>query len=412
MHPLDNHPLRRLFSGPAARARRSAPWDRTGGNRDTSPIGAGETHVLLDIEGAGCINHVYFATGPAPITYLRDIVLRCYWDGEDSPSVEVPLGDFFCVSHARIREVRSAFVVVNPGSGWSWGLNAYFPMPFASRALITLENRGGSSEAFGYLHHIDYEVHDDPSGDDVWRFHAQWRQERPTFAEGPSTNRPIWDGINLDGAGNYVALEAEGEGRMVGLHLQIENRGGAWYGEGDDMVFIDGDVWPPSIHGTGTEEVFGGGACPNAEYSGPYTGFHHIESVDFSGLVGMYRWFIADPIGFRSSLRWTIEHGHANNYANHYTSVAYWYQREPHCPFPVLPSREELAPPLGELYDETTATLFPRLLPEIVGYLENPHGSGVGERLQFWRLTEPYFRGDFGAALKMLRDRETEEGST
>ena len=100
------------------------------------------------------------------------------------------------------------------------------------------------------------------------------------------------------------------------------------------MVFIDGERWPPSIHGTGTEEIFGGGACPAREYAGPYHGFHLIESPDYAGLVGAYRWFVHDPIRFTRSLRWTVEHGHANNFANEYASVAYWYQTEPHAPFP------------------------------------------------------------------------------
>ena len=126
---------------------------------------------------------------------------------------------------------------------------------------------------------------------------------------------------------------------MVGLHLQINNIAGGWYGEGDDMVFVDGESWPPSIHGTGTEEIFGGGACPTREYTGPYHGFHLVESPDHAGLVAAYRWFVHDPIRFTRALRWTVEHGHANNFANEYASVAYWYQTEPHAAFPPLPGR-------------------------------------------------------------------------
>ena len=111
------------------------------------------------------------------------------------------------------------------------------------------------------------------------------------------------------------------------------------------MVFVDGDAWPPAIHGTGTEEIFGGGACPTREYAGPYHGFHLIESPDWAGLVGAYRWFVQDPIRFTRSLRWTVEHGHANNFANDYASVAYWYQTEPHATFPALPARVALRPP-------------------------------------------------------------------
>lgn len=136
-------------------------------------------------------------------------------------------------------------------------------------------------------------------------------------------NHQLHQGVNLDGGENYVALSASGRGHMVDLVLSVDNKAGGWWGEGDDMVFVDDDTWPPSIHGTGTEEVFGGGACPAREDSGPYHGFHLIERVDFAGLTGMYRWSVHDPLGFRKSIRWTIEHGHANNFANDYSSVAF-----------------------------------------------------------------------------------------
>lgn len=128
--------------------------------------------------------------------------------------------------------------------------------------------------------------------------------------------------------------------------------------EGDDMVFVDDDTWPPSIHGTGTEEVFGGGACPVREYSGPYHGFHLIEREDFAGLTGMYRWFVHDPLGFRKSIRWTIEHGHANNFANDYSSVAFWHQAEPHQPFSPLPERDEMGPSFPPEYPDARLAEF------------------------------------------------------
>ena len=240
-------------------------------------------------------------------------------------------------------------VWVDPGMGSTHGMNAYFPMPFSTGARITLEHRGdaalgGMFRALWYR--IDYETYDEPPPEDALRFHAQWRQERPTTAVGPQPNVQLHAATNLDGRENYVALEAEGRGQMVGLVLEINNVAGGWYGEGDDMVFVDGDEWPPSIHGTGTEEVFGGGACPSSEYAAPYHGFHLLESPDYAGLVGAYRWYVQDPIRFTRSLRWTIEHGHANNFANEYASVAYWYQAEPHAPFPALPERDALRPSL------------------------------------------------------------------
>src|SRR5205823_4467944 len=123
-------------------------------------------------------------------------------------------------------------------------------------------------------------------------------------------NVTLHEGLNESGAGNYVALETRGAGRLVGLLLEIENlQGPTWYGEGDDMAFVDGELWPPAIHGTGTEEIFGGGACPSSEYASTYSGFHLVESPAYDGLVGMYRWFAPDPIHFTRSLRWTVEHG-------------------------------------------------------------------------------------------------------
>ncbi|MBI5946577.1 MAG: DUF2961 domain-containing protein [Chloroflexi bacterium] len=398
--PLDGHPLRTLFTNTSARSRRASSWDRTGGNRDFLTIGPGETVTLLEQEGPGCITHFYCALAFYELTDYRDAILRCYWDGEAEPSVEVPLGDFFAITHARVRLIQSQMVTVNPGGGSSHGLNAYFPMPFGEGARITLENRGdrrlgGMLPAFWY--HIDYETYDEPLPAETLRFHAQWRQERPTVAIGPP-NVQLHGGINLDGAENYVALEAVGTGQMVGLVLEVNNVAGGWYGEGDDMVFIDGEPWPPAIHGTGSEEIFGGGACPSVEYAGPYSGFHLIESPDYAGLVGMYRWYLHDPIRFRRSIRWTIEHGHANNFANEYSSVAYWYQAEPHAPFPALPGRDALRPPLGGRYEEARETLF--------GAMRAAMGRLQAEPDAFFRVAaagEGFYRGDFAGVIARLR---------
>ncbi len=141
-HPLEQHPLRALFTRDGARSHRASSWDRSGGNRDFIFIAPGATAPLMETDGPGCITHVYCAlVFPDPADY-RAAILRCYWDGEATPSVEVRLGDFFCLSHARIRRLNTALVSVNPGFGSSHGLNAYFPMPFASGARVTLENRG------------------------------------------------------------------------------------------------------------------------------------------------------------------------------------------------------------------------------------------------------------------------------
>ena len=270
-----------------------------------------------------------------------------YWDGETSPSVEVPFGDFFGLGHERVRFYRSLLVTVNQGTGivGTYGFNSYFPMPFANGARLTLTNEG--DETVGAVwYHIDYEKLG-RLDDDVGRFHAQWRRENPTTPVGEKINVTIHNGVNPDGKENYVILEAEGRGNLVGYFLNVDNLVGGWYGEGDDMIFIDGEKWPPSFHGTGSEEIFGGGACPNSEYAGPYTGFHLVGNRDYAGKVSMYRFFVTDPVRFQKSIRVTIEHGHANNFANDYSSCAFWYQTEPHAPFPPLPSAPARRPRVG-----------------------------------------------------------------
>ncbi len=330
-----------------ASSARASSWDRSGANVDARPIAPGATLELADIDGAGAIRHIYFTIlGPnaAEADYLQDLVLRMYWDGEATPSVEVPFGDFFGQGHGHINFFRSQMFAVNEGAALdnaettlTVGFNCYFPMPFGDGAWLTLTNEGLTPVAAAW-YHIDYERFDTLPAD-VCRFHAQYRQERPTTPVGEESNVNVCSfvGTNPDGAENYVILEAEGQGNFVGYFLNVDNVVGTWYGEGDDMIFIDGEDWPPSFHGTGSEEIFGGGACPNIPYAGPYTGYLRIENRNYLGKTSSYRFYVTDPIRFRKSIRATIEHGHANNFANHYSSVAFWYQQEPHAQFPELP---------------------------------------------------------------------------
>jgi hypothetical protein len=327
-----------------ARSGRVSSWDRRGDNRDFISFRPGETRELLSLEGPGALTHLYM-TPAGPPAVLRNLILRIYWDDEESPSVEVPLGDFFCAGQASPRLFASHYVVVNHGSG-TIAYNSYFPMPFRDRARVTLQN-DGTDRVPMFWYHIEYERYNELPAD-IGYFHAQWRREKLTQVrrDGPDSvptnkvNQTIWNATNRSGADNYVILEAKGKGHIVGLYLTCRNLAGGWWGEGDDMIFIDGEGWPPSYHGTGTEEIFGGGACPNQEYTGPYTGFIVIQEQGtntWRGQNSMYRWFVHDPIRFRKSIRWTLEHGHANNFENDYSSVAYWYQTEPHEPFAPLP---------------------------------------------------------------------------
>jgi len=339
---------------PAATYRESS-WDRTGGNRDWVDVPAGATVTLLEVDGPGVIRHLYWAVAqPAPGQY-RQVVLRMFWDGQSKPCVEAPIGDLFGVAYSTPVHLHSLAMTINPGSanwggyGWSCGLNCYFPMPFADGARIEITNESDRpfGELGGFWYHFAYEGHTAASAIPDSRFHAQFRQATPTpVAADKPKNKPLWDGKNLSEADNYHILEASGRGHLVGFHLQIENLGGGWYGEGDDMLFVDQapGEWPPRFHGTGTEEIFGGGASPSTPYSGPYTGFHLVESPDYSRRTAMYRWYLHDPVRFERSLRFSIEHGHANNFENDYASVAYWYQTEPHTAFPTLPDAKARMP--------------------------------------------------------------------
>jgi len=387
-----------------ARTGRVSSWDRTGDNRDFISFRSGQTKELLSLDGPGALTHLYMTPAASP-AFLRAAVLRVFWDDETSPSVEVPFGDFFCAGECSPRLFASHYVVVNHGSG-TIAYNAYFPMPFRKHARVTLENTG--KERVGmFWYHIEFERYDQDLPADTAYFHAQWRRENPTRVrkEGPGAvptkqiNQTIWAATNATGADNYVILEAQGTGHLVGLYLTCHNLAGGWWGEGDDMIFIDGEGWPPSYHGTGTEEIFGGGACPNREYTGPYTGFvaiHEQNATTWRGQNSMYRWFVHDPIRFRKSIRWTIEHGHANNFENDYSSLAYWYQTEPHQPFPPLP--EDRAPS-GGVVTAPPAQPIPGLI-EAETLLENARHSD--QEVVVVKPGAPFSRGE----VALFRARE------
>jgi hypothetical protein len=333
------------------RSKRESSYDRTGGNRDWIELAPGETVTLARLSGAGCINRLYFIIRCLDHMYLRKLVLRAYWDGEETPSVEVPFGDFFGNTNGKLCYFDSLALAVNPGgygANVADGFNCFLPMPFGSSARLEIQNQG-ESPILRCWYHVDYEEMDSLAPE-VGRLHAQWRRENPTVAESQPPGH--WAGKNVTGEKNYVVLDAEGRGNFVGFVFGVDNSCGDWWGEGDDMIFIDGESWPPSLHGTGTEEIFGGGACPNVPYAGAYMGIHQISDRMWAGKSGMYRFFINDPIRFQRSIRVTIEHGHNNDLANDYTSVAYWYQQEPHRTFPSLPPVDQRLPHMAAEYWE------------------------------------------------------------
>lgn len=392
---------------------RVSSWDKKGKNFDFVQIFSKETRVLAEIKGPGIIKHIYFTAILMDPLDFRNAIIRIYWDHEEHPSVEVPLGDFFGVSNCRLRTLNSLMITINQGHSGSYGFNTYFPMPFAQHAKIEIENQG-PKELGGYIrafwYHIDYETLKDPLPKDTAYFHAFWNREKLTkISENIPPNQKnisLWRGKNRTGDDNYVILDTEGDGQLVGLLLNIDNIVGGWYGEGDDMIFIDDDTWPPSIHGTGSEEIFGAGASPKVEFSGLYTSFHLVENFDYSGHNGMYRWYINDPIRFKKRIKWTIEHGHANNFENDYSSVAYWYQKEPHKQFRPIPKLEDRIPRLPENYKEIYEKYI--LIATTIRRLQRKFGVEVLKipDQQFENAAHEFMLGKFSESMNVFKELE------
>lgn len=342
--PFDN-----LFVIRDTKTARISSYDRSGGNADFIKIAPGETKTIAEISGTGIIRRFYMAPYAGDRMRGRKVILRMYWDGQKEPCAEVPLGDFFGSGLGTLRQFHSAAMDVNPGfDGFDFdGMVSYLPMPFAKGARVTVENDGGIKDYILY-YHIEYEqLADGQLPPNTGRFHAQWRQVLKTPVKpGLKKNAQEGGGSNLTGDDNYLVLDAEGRGTYVGLFLTVDNLPGGWYGEGDDMIFIDGAKWPPTYAGTGHEEIFNAGACPDKEFSGLYTGFYLIEDLHtpWRGKNQMYHFYLNEPVVFQKSIRATIEHGHDNNFENSYTSTAFWYQLEPHKAFPPMPAARDRLP--------------------------------------------------------------------
>ena len=317
------------------KCRRSSSWDRTGGNNDSIRVEPGATATLLDVKGPGVITHLWFTINSPDHMHLKNLTLRAWWDGESSPSIEAPIGDFFGLTLGEYFVYQSALLSVAPMKA----LNAYFQMPFDSAARVTITNEGKVRTDNLYFA-IDYTtVPRLPQG--LGRFHAQYRQAAPNKKSADTS------GKNLNGEDNYVFLEATGRGHFVGVtHGVLQNADG-WFGEGDDMFFIDGDT-QPTINGTGTEDYYNGAwdfygnAFANLRQGAPYI----VDPERTGGRYCLYRWHTEGYITFEKSIKVTIEHGHANDRADNFYTVAYWYQTEPHAEFPQLPPPEARVPKL------------------------------------------------------------------
>ncbi len=286
---------------------------------------------VANIEGPGVIRQIWMT---CPHTDWRSLILRFYWDGEKEPSVEVPVGDFFCQGWCEKANLSSLAVCVNP----SGGLNCYWEMPFRKVARITLENISGHDSVLYYQ--VNYELTEVP--EECGYFHAQYRRSNPL--------KYMCDHVIVD--------DIKGKGAYVGTSLAWGVNNNNWWGEGEIKFYMDGDKEYPTICGTGTEDYFGGAwnfEFPKGQYgiySTPYSGLHQVIKPD--GLYhaqqrfGMYRWHITDPVRFEEDLKVTIQAlGWRSDLRylplqDDIASVGYWYQTEPHGVFPKIPDLNEL----------------------------------------------------------------------
>jgi hypothetical protein len=281
--------------------------------------------TLMDIDGPSRITHIWITSGQ-----FRDLILRMYWDNEETPSVEVPLPDFFCCAWNTWTPILSLPINVNANHAF----NSFFPMPFRKHGKITIENRT-SEELPNFFYAIS--CADGPVDADEAYFHAQFRHtDRVQYKE----DYTILDGV-------------KGRGHYVGTHLGWQQNNQGWWGEGEVKMFIDGDGEFPSYCGTGTEDYFGS-AWGFANFSAPFFGYKSLMTKDDEPLsrVGnrhtMYRFHLLDPIYFERDLRVTIQdlgwrsEGRFLPLQDAISSVAYWYQTAPHAPFPPLGSRDDL----------------------------------------------------------------------
>jgi hypothetical protein len=335
--------LARLKDGTTSK--RVSSFDRTGGNNDRfENIPDGERRTLFDVEGAGMINHIWITIAPPPPSLNRnDIILRMYWDGSDAPCVESPIGAFFGQGWDESYNFSSLPLAAGPREGR--GLVSYFVMPFSDGARIEIENDSGEP-IHAFYYYVDF-VALESLPEDMGRFHAWFNHElTDALAEGENE----WSLLgpqeeNTTGADNYLIADIEGKGHYVGVNYYVHSPSPMWYGEGDDMFFIDGEEWPPSMHGTGTEDYFNTSWSPKEPFSHPYYGYGRLnEDVGWLGRTHVYRFHITDPVYFQESLRFSIEHGHNNNLTLDLATVAYWYQTDPHKSYPPLPDREARTP--------------------------------------------------------------------
>lgn len=282
-------------------------YDTSGGDMDMINIPAGKKATILDVEGPGMIVRIWFSIKSHDPYYLRRTVLRMFWDNEQKPSVEVPIGDFFGCGFKYTR--YSSQYLGMTGDGFV----CYFPMPFERQARIEILN-DTRYDLQGLSYQVNYQKFEGALEQDVAYFHAFWNRSVSTRYDS-----------------NYTLLKTEGKGHLVGVNLNIQSYDGNLdFLYGDEMIYVDGEK-KPSIRGTGTADFFSGGLnFSSGSYNTPFNGL--IYKNDSLGQISAYRLFISDQISFKKNIRVTIEHGHGNKLTADYSSTVYWYHMETHAP--------------------------------------------------------------------------------
>jgi hypothetical protein len=331
---------------------RESSYDDTYGNDDFIKIAPHSKKTIFEQKESGIIRHIWITLYSKDKMIYRNTVIRMYWDNQIYPSVESPLGDFFGQGWGEEYIMNSLPIVASPKKGKA--LNMFFSMPYHSSARIVIENE--SDEEIGSFYYaIDYEKRNDITKDSP-RFHALWNRSltKPNGEIDAENDRNVLGTMEKgkpSSKSNYVFADIKGEGHLVGLQYFIDSPTPLWYGEGDDMIFIDGESWPPRLHGTGTEDFFNTAWCPKEIFHHPYFGYPRVsDSIGWLGRTHLYRFFLESPITFKKSLLATIEHGHANSLTLDLASVAYWYQKLPGIEFPTIieKSKRQNRPPINE----------------------------------------------------------------
>jgi len=360
--------LARLKPFEARRASSSDP-DWKNGNADARPIAPGGTLTLAELEGPGVITHIWFTIAHDAPFYSRLLTLRMYWDGEEHPSVECPIGDFFGIGHGVDQSFVSLPVRV---SSEGRARNCYWPMPFRKSARITVTNES-DRRCHAFYYYIDWQKH--PAlPEDIAYFHAMYRQEHPCVM-----------------GRNYLIADLAGRGHYVGTVQSVYHVSAGWYGEGDDFFFIDGAT-EPQLRGTGTEDYFCD-AWGFRQQDGPFYGTPLWEGYGPGDRSSAYRWHLTDPVPFTKSLRVEIEHKGSQTFPDGkvdgfierddlMSSVAFWYQIEPHKPWPALPPGPERLP-----FREQALVVGHRAVPQARaagGPVEVQPLGGVTDGRQLW----------------------------